>query len=80
MKDDTLKLNDQQVLEYARTGLEQHVHLQADGYSCTAEDLWNVLDSFTSKAPRDWINSIYDATASALQPMPTETEDALKND
>jgi putative transposase len=43
MKDDTLKLNDQQVLEYARTGLEQHLKLQANGYSCSAEDLWNVL-------------------------------------
>ena len=43
MKDDTLKLNDQQVLEYARTGLEQHLHLQADGYICSTEDMWNVL-------------------------------------
>jgi putative transposase len=43
MKNDTLKLTDQQVLEHARTGLGQHLPLQADGYICSAEDLWNVL-------------------------------------
>jgi putative transposase len=43
MKNDTLKLTDQQVLEHARQGLEQHLSLQAEGYVCSAEDLWNVL-------------------------------------
>lgn len=43
MENDTLKLTDQQVLEHAREGLEQHLPLQAEGYTCTAEDLWNVL-------------------------------------
>jgi putative transposase len=43
MKDDTLKLTDQQVLEQARRGLEQHLPLQAEGYVCSAGDVWNVL-------------------------------------
>ena len=43
MKDDTLKLTDQQVLEHARKGLEEHLPLQAEGYICSAQDLWNVL-------------------------------------
>lgn len=43
MKNDTPKLSDQQVLEHARTSLEEHLPLQAEGYICSAEDLWNVL-------------------------------------
>jgi putative transposase len=43
MKNDTLKLSDQQVLEHARKSLEEHLPLQAEGYICCAEDLWNVL-------------------------------------
>jgi len=43
MKNDTLKLTDEQVLEHARKGLEEHLPLQAEGYICSAEDLWNVL-------------------------------------
>lgn len=43
MKNDTLKLTDQQVLEHARTGLEEHLPLQAEGYICCADDVRNVL-------------------------------------
>ena len=43
MADDTLKLTDQEVLEYARTGLQNHLSLEAAGYKCSTEDLWYVL-------------------------------------
>jgi putative transposase len=43
MRNDTPKLTDQQVLEHARKGLEEHIPLQAEGYKCSAQDLWNVL-------------------------------------
>ena len=43
MADDTLKLTDQEVLEYARTGLQNHLPLEAAGYKCSTEDLWHVL-------------------------------------
>jgi putative transposase len=41
--DDTLKLTDQEVLEYACTGLQEHLPLEAAGYKCSTEDLLNVL-------------------------------------
>ena len=41
--DDTLKLTDQEVLQYAQTGLEKHLPLEAEGYKCSTEDLLNVL-------------------------------------
>src|SRR3990172_5431824 len=43
MSKDTLKLNDREVLEYARGTLEPHLALEADGYTCTTADLFNVL-------------------------------------
>ena len=43
MVDDTLKLTDQKVLSYAQTLLEEHLPLEAEGYSCTTDDLLNVL-------------------------------------
>jgi len=43
MADDTLKLTDQKVLSHAHTLLEEHLPLEADGYSCTTADLLNVL-------------------------------------
>jgi putative transposase len=43
MAKNTLKLNDREVLQYARETLQQHVSLQADGYVCTTDDLFNVL-------------------------------------
>jgi len=43
MAKDTLKLNDREVLQYARETLEQHLSLEADGATCTTEDLFNVL-------------------------------------
>jgi putative transposase len=43
MTNDTLKLTDQQVLEYARAGLQEHLTLTAEGYKCTTEDLLDVL-------------------------------------
>jgi hypothetical protein len=43
MSKDTLKLSDREVLQYARETLEQHLSLEADGSTCTTEDLFNVL-------------------------------------
>ena len=43
MVNDTLKLTDQEVLQRARTLLAEHLPLQADGYSCTTDDLLDVL-------------------------------------
>ena len=43
MSKDTLKLNDREVLAYARETLEPHLALEADGYRCTTADLFNVL-------------------------------------
>lgn len=43
MSKDTLKLMDREVLQYARETLQQHVPLQAEGYVCTRDDLYNVL-------------------------------------
>jgi len=41
--DDTPKLTANQVLEYARQGLQAHLPLRAEGYKCTANDLLNIL-------------------------------------
>jgi hypothetical protein len=41
MVNDTLELTDEEVLEYARSGLEEHLALEADGYKCSTE---GVLD------------------------------------
>jgi putative transposase len=41
--DDTLKLTDQKVLEYAQTGLQEYLPLEAEGYKCATEDLVNVM-------------------------------------
>jgi hypothetical protein len=43
MANDTLKLTDEKVLNYAREGLKAHLPLQAEGYKCTTDDLLNVL-------------------------------------
>jgi len=43
MGNDTPKLTDDQVLEYARQGLEAHLPLSAEGYKCTTEDLLHIL-------------------------------------
>jgi len=43
MSKDTLKLNDREVLQYTRETLQPHLALQADGYVCTTDDLFNVL-------------------------------------
>ena len=43
MANDNLKLTDRKVLEYARTSLQEHLPLQAEGYKCSTEDLLNVL-------------------------------------
>ena len=40
---DTLKLTDQEVLRRACTVLAEHLPLQADGYTCTTDDLLDVL-------------------------------------
>lgn len=43
MTDDTLKLTDREVLEYARDGLQEHLPLEAEGYQCTTTQLLDVL-------------------------------------
>ena len=43
MTNDTPKLTDQEVLQRAHTLLAEHLPLQADGYTCTTDDLLNVL-------------------------------------
>jgi putative transposase len=43
MANSNLKLTDRKVLEYARTSLQEHLPLQAEGYKCSTEDLLNVL-------------------------------------
>jgi hypothetical protein len=40
---DTLKLSDQKVLGEARELLKEHLPLEAEGYVCTTDDLYNVL-------------------------------------
>jgi len=43
MSNDTLKLNDREVLQYTRETLQAHLPLHAAGYRCTTDDLFNVL-------------------------------------
>ena len=43
MTNNTLKLSAQEVLQRAHTVLAEHLPLQADGYSCTTDDLLDVL-------------------------------------
>ena len=43
MTNDTLKLTDREVLQRAHSVLAEHLPLEADGYSCTTDDLLNVL-------------------------------------
>ena len=39
----TPKLTADQVLDYARQGIEHHLPVQAEGYKCTTDDLLNIL-------------------------------------
>jgi hypothetical protein len=43
MVNDTLELTDEEVLEYARSGLREHLALEADGYKCSTEGMLDVL-------------------------------------
>ena len=43
MSHDTLKLSDQKVLDEAREVLKEHLPLEAEGYVCATDDLYNVL-------------------------------------
>ena len=43
MTNNTLKLTDREVLQHAHTVLAEHLPLQADGYTCTTDDLLDVL-------------------------------------
>jgi putative transposase len=43
MANDTLKLTDQEVLDYARTGLQEHLPLVAEGYQCSTTALLDAL-------------------------------------
>lgn len=64
MTHDTLELTDQQVVAHARDLLKAHLPLSADGYTCTTEDLLNVLlGSATNRGTleavcRDWIGMV----------------------
>jgi putative transposase len=40
---DTLELTDEEVLEHARSGLEEHLALKAAGYKCSTEGILDVL-------------------------------------
>lgn len=56
MKDHTPTLTDYDILLYARTRLEQHLPLQADGYVCTTADLFHLL--LGAAATRDSLESV----------------------
>jgi putative transposase len=43
MTNDTLKLTDKEVLDYARIGLQEHLPLVAEGYQCSTADLLDAL-------------------------------------
>jgi putative transposase len=43
MVNDTLELTDEEVLDYARSGLEEHLALEADGYKCSTKGILDVL-------------------------------------
>ena len=43
MANDTLKLSDQKVLNEARAVLKDHLPLEADGYKCTSDNLYDAL-------------------------------------
>lgn len=43
MSHDTPKLSDQKVLDEARAVLKEHLPLEAEGYVCTTDDLYNAL-------------------------------------
>jgi len=51
-----LELTDWEVLEQARSRLEEHMPLKAEGYKCSTEDLWNVL--LAAAVNRDTIESV----------------------
>lgn len=48
MTNNTPKLSDQQTLNHARTILETHLPLEANGYKCTTETLYDVLLALTA--------------------------------
>ena len=56
MKDHTPILTDHDILQHARSRLEQHLPLQADGYVCTSADLFNLL--LGAAATRDSLESV----------------------
>ena len=65
MANDTLKLTDRKVLDYARTGLQEHLPLVAEGYQCSTADLLDALlgiavglDTLESVCD-DWIEILY---------------------
>lgn len=43
MVNDTLELTDEEVLDHARSGLEEHLALEADGYKCSTKGILDVL-------------------------------------
>jgi len=43
MVNDTLELTDEEVLDHARSGLAEHLALEADGYKCSTEGILDVL-------------------------------------
>lgn len=51
-----LELTDREVLEQARSRLEEYLPLRAEGYKCSTDDLWNVL--LAAAVHRDTIESV----------------------
>lgn len=43
MRDQQLRLSDEETLATARTTQGEHLYLEAEGYKCSTEDLLNVL-------------------------------------
>lgn len=62
---DTPKLDQQQTLTFARSVLEQHLSLEADGYCCSSEELLDILLMMAAKG------ETLDAACAELEAMPT---------
>ena len=56
MRNNTPNLTDHAVLHQARTQLEKHLPLRADGYLCTTHDLVNLL--LGAAATKDTLESV----------------------
>ena len=75
MANDILKLPGQEVLEYARASLQDHLPLQAEGYQCSTTGLLDVLlgvavsqDTIESVCA-DWIGTVNAETIRGYLPV-----------